>query len=312
MYGARRDFMKTMGAGGCLLGLSGLQEGLCDLYNDPHEIADSHDLQLAELQSSNKPFFFVHLADPQLFWGPLELWKKAIESVNRLKPSFAVVGGDLINNNGKSNNHDFSKDIAMAQAYLEVAKTIDPEIPLYNAAGNHDVCNEPTHETLQWHQQRFGELWYSFRCRHGLFIVLESDILKNPQNAPDMKEKQMARLKEMLQNSDHSDIHQKIVFMHHPMCLNSVNEKDGYFNMPKGIRDELLKLFHSHNVTAVFSGHYHRNAYVKDGDLELVTSASCGKALGKDPVGMRIVKVYPDRIEHKYYSYMNLPARIIV
>ena len=70
-----------------------------------------------------------------------------------------------------------------------------------------------------------------------------------------------------------------------------------------------MELFHEHGVTAVFSGHHHRNGYVKDGDLELVVTSSSGKPLGKDPVGFRVVKVLGDRIEHRYYGYDELPEQ---
>ena len=96
--------------------------------------------------------------------------------------------------------------------------------------------------------------------------------------------------------------------MHHPMCLKSIDDPDQYFTIPRQKRAQLLELFHKHRVTAVFSGHYHRNAYVKHGNLELVTTSSTGKPLGRDPVGFRIVKVSPDRIQHAYYGYDSMPA----
>ena len=94
------------------------------------------------------------------------------------------------------------------------------------------------------------------------------------------------------------------------MCLKSADEKTQYFNIPKPIRTGLLRQFHDAGVRAVFCGHYHRNAYVKDGKMELITTSSCGAALGKDPLGFRIVKVYPDRIEHEYFAFEKLPGRV--
>ena len=260
--------------------------------------------------SRAKPFFFVHVADPQLFWGRLEMWEKAIASVNQLKPAFVVVGGDLINNNGKSENHDFSEDIAMTQAYLKGAGRLDPQIPLYNVAGNHDVCNVPTHETLKWYEQHFGRPWYSFWHHHSQFIVMESNVLKHPQGAPGTLEKQLDWLKTTLQESDGANVRHRVVFMHHPMCLTNVNEKSSYFNIPSGLRAELLELFHRHNVTAVFSGHCHKNALVEDEGLKLVTTSSCGKALGKDPLGLRVVKVSADLIEDEYFGFDKMPSAV--
>ncbi len=255
-------------------------------------------------------FFFIVIADPQLFWGSAADWQKAIDHVNRLKPAFAVVCGDLINRNGNVQAIDLEADEEMAQAYLKIAKTVDASIPLYNLSGNHDVCNQPTPETMRWYEERFGKLWYTFTHGGCLFVVLQSDVLKNPGGAPEAAERQMAWLKQTLAETPDKPYRQKIVFMHHPMCLKTVDEGDGYFTMPKPRREELLGLFHKHGVRAVFSGHYHRNALVKDGELELVTSSSSGKALGKDPLGMRIVKVRADGIEHTYYGFDQLPDRV--
>ncbi|MEE8451030.1 MAG: hypothetical protein V3R99_03915 [Thermoguttaceae bacterium] len=143
-----------------------------------------------------------------------------------------------------------------------------------------------------------------------MFIVLESGVLNRPQGAPEMAEQQMAWLKETLARANAKKCRHTFVFKHYPMCLKSVDEPDQYFNVPGTRRKELLELFHRHNVTAVFSGHHHRNHRVKDGQLELITTASSGKPLGSDPIGLRIVKVFGGRIEHKYYGFEQLPERV--
>jgi 3',5'-cyclic AMP phosphodiesterase CpdA len=245
-------------------------------------------------------FFFIVAADPQLFWGPKELWEKAIEHVNRLKPAFLVVCGDLVQEPGNDEQ---------AKAYLEVAEKLDESIPLYNVAGNHDVHREPTPQSLAWYEKHFGKPWYSFTHDGCLFLVLESDVLNQPAGAPEMAEKQMTWLQETLEGTSENRFDHVFVFKHYPLCLKQVDEPDAYFNVPGPRRRELLDLFHKHGVRAVFSGHYHRSAYVKDGDLELITTSSCGKPLGKDPVGLRIVKVFTDRIEHRYYAYEELPDK---
>ena len=247
------------------------------------------------------PFFFIVAADPQLFWGPVKLWETAVAHANRLKPAFMVVCGDLIQEPGNEEQ---------AKAYLEVAGKLDESIPLYNAAGNHDVEAEPTPQSLAWYEEHFGKPWYCFTHEGCLCLVLESDVLNRPEKAPKMAEEQMAWLKATLEGASREKFAHIMVFKHYPICLKGVDEPDGYFNVPGPRRKELLDLFHEHNVTAVFSGHYHRNAYVKDGDLELVATSSLGKPLGKDPVGFRIVKVFADRIEHRYYGYDEMPQKV--
>lgn len=138
-------------------------------------------------------------------------------------------------------------------------------------------------------------------------IVLESNLLNQPEGAAEMAARQMAWLKETLAGAEKKKYVHKFVFKHFPLCLTKVDEPDQYFNVPRPRRDELLALFHKHQVTAVFSGHYHRNAYVKDGPLELITTSSCGKPLGNDPTGFRVVRVFADRIEHRYFGYEEMP-----
>jgi 3',5'-cyclic AMP phosphodiesterase CpdA len=261
---------------------------------------------LASDTKAEDGFFFVVAADPQLFMGSAESWQKAVGQINRLKPRFAVVCGDLINRNNDPKAIDLEKDEEMAQAYLKGAKMIDPSIPLHNVAGNHDVCAKPTPETLAWFEERFGKPWYSFEHGGSLFIVLESNTLKGSEFAPGVGQRQMTWLRETLDKAAKKKFQHKMVFMHHPMYLNNPDEKDAYSNIPKTRRKELLELFHQHGVEAVFSGHLHRNGLLKNGNLQLVTTA----ALAKKPHGFRIVKVYPDRIEHEYYSQDKLPKRV--
>ena len=257
-----------------------------------------------------KEFFFIHVADPQLFWGTEENWDLSIEWANRLRPAFVAVAGDMVNRWGVREKNDPDSDEKMAQAYLKGARKLDGDIPLYHMAGNHDVCDRPTPETLAWYEERFGKVWYAFTHGNCFFVVLESNVFKDPGGAPDAAERQMEWLKKTLRESDSTGYAHKIVFLHHPMCLKDIDEDDGYFTLDGPVRKDLLALFHRHGVQAVFSGHYHRNVHVRDGGLELVTTSSCGSSLGDDPVGFRIVKVYPDRIEHAYYGFDEMPAAV--
>ena len=125
-----------------------------------------------------------------------------------------------------------------------------------------------------------------------------------------MAERQTAWLEKTLEGASEERFNHVIVFKHFPLCLHRVDEPDGYFNVPGPRRRELLDLFHKHGVRAVFSGHYHRNAYAKDGELELVTTSSCGKPLGTDPTGFRIVKVFGDHIEHRYCGFEEMPEKV--
>ena len=57
----------------------------------------------------------------------------------------------------------------------------------------------------------------------------------------------------------------------------------------------------------MFAGHYHRNSYGKDGDLEMITTGPAGMPIGPDPSGVRIVEVKEGTILQAYYSLGRLP-----
>src|SRR5437868_882524 len=99
--------------------------------------------------------FFVQMADPQFgmysnnadFSQETANFEFAIANANRLRPSFVVVCGDLINQAG---------DPRQTAEYLRVAAKLDRSIPLHNVAGNHDVGNSPTPASLKVYRARFG------------------------------------------------------------------------------------------------------------------------------------------------------------
>ncbi|MEZ5303722.1 MAG: metallophosphoesterase [Verrucomicrobiales bacterium] len=239
-------------------------------------------------------------------------WRRTVELVNRIKPDFAIVCGDLIQAENdpelwkKPGALDGYNDLAAM--YWKTAKQIDPAIKLYNCAGNHDVSAKPTPETLAWYREKFGAPWYRFEHKGSLFVVLESNLIRDPSGAPEEAAAQWKWFGETLEAAKAGAYAHKTAYMHHPLCLQAADEKDQYFNVPKEKRAEMIKRLQDAGFAAVFCGHYHRNAYAKAGDLEIITTSSCGAPLGKDPLGFRLVTVYPDRLEQKYYSFEELGA----
>ncbi|XP_066130924.1 serine/threonine-protein phosphatase CPPED1 isoform X3 [Saccopteryx bilineata] len=59
-------------------------------------------------------------------------------------------------------------------------------------------------------------------------------------------------------------------------------------------------------VTAVFSGHYHRNAGGTYRNLDMVVSSAIGCQLGSDSHGLRVVVVTAEKVVHRYYSLEEL------
>src|SRR3954468_13558920 len=127
---------------------------------------------------------FLHLSDPQFgmytknasFEHETVNFEFAIATANRLKPAFVVITGDLINEASNS---------AQAAEYKRITAKLDPKIRLFSVAGNHDVGNEPTKESLARYRERNGPDYYSFRIGDIAGIVLNSNLEKGTKNVPE-------------------------------------------------------------------------------------------------------------------------------
>ncbi len=281
----------------------------------PSEHLNGDEGQLARLTQSP---FFIQMADPQLgfagtplllvllgyTWNDdptaqeIALFEKAIEHANRLRPAFVVICGDLIQTPGHA---------GQTREFQRIAGRLDTSIPLHLVPGNHDVAGEPTPDLLRSFRRDFGPDWYSFRHGDVYGIVLNSSLIGQPSKAPGEAAAQFAWLKGELGTARASGAAQILVFQHHSFFLNDPDEAYEYFNLPNEIRGQYLKLLHEAGVKAVFAGHYHRNAYGRDGELEMITTGPVGKPLGDDPSGFRIVRIGEDGFEHAYFGIADGP-----
>lgn len=256
-----------------------------------------------------EPFLFVQLSDTQYgmfaentnFVQETANHEFAVATINRLKPAFVVVTGDLVNKPG---------DAAQIAEYQRIKGKIDPAIRVYDVTGNHDVENVPTPGTIAAYTNVFGPDYYSFR--HGDFVglVLNSSVIHSPEKTQAHLEAQERWLVAELERARAANARHIVVFQHHPWCIASATETNQYFNIPIERRARYLALFHKYGVRYTFCGHYHRNALMKDGALEVVTTGPVGKPLGKDQSGLRLAIVREDRIEHRYYELGTMPNQL--
>lgn len=255
------------------------------------------------------PFFFIQLADPQFgmyekdagFAQETANFEFAIATVNRLKPAFLVVSGDLVNKTG---------DAAQCAEYLRIVGKLDPSIRLYQMPGNHDVGNVPTPESLAAYTARFGPDRYSFRHGNMAGIVLNSAIIHGPKNVAKQVAEQEAWLRDELANAKRDNVRHVVVFQHHCWFFKTFDEPDTYENIPLAERTKYLELFRQHGVKFSFAGHHHGNQTARDGDFEMVVTGPIGQPLRKDGSGLRVVVVRGNRIEHRYYEMGRVPNRI--
>jgi serine/threonine-protein phosphatase CPPED1 len=256
-----------------------------------------------------EPFFFIQLSDPQfgMFTGNKEFTQEtanfefAAATVNRLRPAFVVITGDLVNKPG---------DAAQIAEFQRIVGKIDSAIPVYNVAGNHDVENVPTPAAIATYTNQFGPDRYTFEQRGVVGIVLNSSVIHSPQKTTNQLAEQEKWLRTELARAREKNAPHVVIFQHHPWYLKAANEPDQYFNIPVERRTNYLALFREFGVKYLFSGHYHRNALARDGDMEAITTGPVGMPQGGDKSGLRVVIVRDDRLEHRYYHFGEIPNRI--
>jgi serine/threonine-protein phosphatase CPPED1 len=259
--------------------------------------------------AADEPFFFIQLSDPQLgmftdnrdFAQDAANFEFAVTAVNRLRPAFVVITGDLVHKPG---------DSAQISEYKRIVSKIDRSIPVYNIAGNHDVENVPTPDSLTAYNKLFGPDRYTFRHGGLVGIVLNSSVIHSPANTPEQLAEQERWLRAELGKAKREGARHIVVFQHHPWFIKSAGEADQYFNIPIVRRAAYMALFREFGVRYLFCGHYHRNAEGRDGEIENITSGPVGKPLGGAKSGIRVAIVRDDRIEHRYYELGDLPVKV--
>lgn len=258
-------------------------------------------------------FFFVQMSDPQFgmfaargaapndgTFPETPLFEKAIAAVNRLRPAFVVITGDLV---------QVPTDDRQHQEFMRIVDLLDKDIPLKLLPGNADLGNAPTDESLARYRNKYGRDYYSFDHDNCHFTVVNSCLAFDPSKVPAELEEQITYLTEDLSGASGS--RHRILFMHHPLFGDSPSEVDSHSSIPYAQREGLLKLLHENNVTAVFAGHWHRPYEVADGDLTMAITGAVGYPLGGSS-GLRIVKVFDDHLEHEYFGMDEIPDKISV
>lgn len=269
------------------------------------------------------PFYFIQGADPQFGlmkawaskdcdhggdeWGQeILLTEKAVRAINKLdpKPRFVVLCGDLVHAMpGTRWRKEQTEDLQ------QVLSALRGDVPLVMVSGNHDLGNAPTAESVEEFCQTWGDDYFSFWAGGVLFLVLNSQLLADASHCPGLQRDQDLWLEQQLDLARQRQCRCAVVFQHIPLFLHSIDEDDDYFNLTRDVRRDLADRFSRAGVKAVFSGHYHRNAGGRYGDLDMVVSSAIGCQLGQDTHGLRVVVVTADAIVHRYLSLDELSER---
>jgi predicted phosphodiesterase len=219
---------------------------------------------------------FVQLCDTQLGMGGYEhdvrTFSMAVDQINRGKPDFVVICGDLVNKADDKSWADFKR---IKAGFV---------VPCHCAAGNHDVENKPTVASLKQYRQQIGPDYYTVAHRGFTFVVANTQLWKAPVAGE--SEKHDAWFRETLATASKkgSPI---VVVAHYPLFLTKADEPEQYFNLPPEKRAEILKLCEDHGVVAVLTGHRHQLVVNEHKGIQLVSGETTSKNFDKRPMGFR-------------------------
>ena len=258
---------------------------------------------------SQQPWFFAVLADPQFgmyakdrnFVQETANFEFVVANLNRLHPRFVVICGDLVNRTG---------DPAEIAEYKRVLQELNPSIPVYNVAGNHDVGNIPTPATLDVYHTAIGRDYYTFSAGEVFGVVLDSNLIRSPEGDPAAARRQEEWLEKTLANAKSSPNQQIVVFQHIPYFTDNPDEVESYYNIPQPARRKYLDLLEKAGVKYVFAGHYHRNAMGRDGQLTEIVTGAVGMPLGQSLSGFRIVTVEGQKFDPTWVCLAGIPNQI--
>jgi len=260
----------------------------------------------SQKRNISSPFFIIQVTDPQFgmfesnkgFTAETELYEKAVSEINKLRPDFVVITGDLVND---------KDNLTQIAEFKRITSRINSEIPVYYSPGNHDIGQSPEPEDIDLFINNYGHDRFSIKHKNCLIMGLNSCIIKS--KTPDLELLQFDWLQKQLSKGKKSN--QILIFTHYPFFINSSDEPETYSNIAIEIRNRYLSIFKDFNVDAVFAGHLHNNSTAKFGDIDLIITSAVGKPLGRAPSGIRIIKVYPDRVESEYYDLGEAPESVI-
>ena len=149
-------------------------------------------------------------------------------------------------------------------------------VPLICVCGNHDVGNRPTEDSIAKYNHDWGSDYFSFWARGVKCIVLNSQLWNDGRWAKSLAAAQVQWLKRDLALDETRQAKHVLAFCHIPPFVYDQNEPDGYANICRQHRFELLNILAEHGVSHVFCGHYHQNAIGRFKRARLLREWVCG------------------------------------
>jgi 3',5'-cyclic AMP phosphodiesterase CpdA len=207
-------------------------------------------------------FTFAVLGDNRPGNENMDILRRIVGELNVLRPRFAMHTGDIVY--GSDDPAELQKQI---QGFAAIVGKL--HMPLYIAAGNHEIGNTKTNEALIKRLLGRDSLYYSINYGNSYFAVLDSEIPGQTSKITGEQLKWLARDME----KNRARVH-KFVFVHRPLFPVDGHIGDSLDQYPKD-RAKLIALLKQYHVDAVFAGHEHLyDKSIVNGITEYITGGA--------------------------------------
>ncbi|MEN8774938.1 MAG: metallophosphoesterase [Akkermansiaceae bacterium] len=224
----------------------------------------------------SEEFTFIQMCDTQLGMGGYEhdvkTFELAVDQINAMAPDFVLICGDLV---GKANEKSFADFNRIKSGFT---------IPCHCAAGNHDVGNKPTTDSLENYRKQIGKDYFTLQHKGYTFVIANTQLWKAPLE--DESEKHDAWFKAALKSAKEKGS-PVVVVTHYPLFVTAPDEKENYYNIEPTKRKELLDLFKSNGVVAMLAGHTHKLVVNDYQGIQMVNGETTSKNFDKRSLGFR-------------------------
>lgn len=272
----------------------------------------SHSIGVSQ---SGERFSFVFMTDVHIKDEPhvLTSYRRAIDSINALKPDFVLSGGDQVFDVMRGN---VAKSDSLFQLFLSESSRI--HAPVHTTVGNHELFGiyevsptDHTHPDYKYgmYERYFGPTYYSFDHKGWHIVVLNNLDVEGYKFFAGIDEEQLDWLAGDLERLDPET--PIMMMMHVPIV--SVQDQYGVSGSGAGPnvvnKDRLMELIHAHNVRLVLQGHLHfpEEIHVLNRTRFITGGAIAGRpswrGLENGPRGFMHFQVDGDTLTYRFVAY---------
>ena len=250
-----------------------------------------------------KPFVFAQISDPHMGWADTIDSTKldaAVKKINILDPDFLVITGDMTCN---------MRDVGMDEINAFKTSMAKLTVPVHYVAGNHDIITTNA-DRLKIYTDIYGRDYYKFIHNNSLFVIMNTNrLLPNDGDNPFEKE-QRYWLESNLSVNKNKLYNHAFVFTHIPFYWHTVDEANSYDNVPNPVRINYLDMFDKYNVDYVVSGHLHHELTTKYKNVNLLATTCLVAPSDGTPMGVKVFKVYDDRVVVEHITLDKITGKI--